>query len=110
MSFTESTYENAVIQLFESMGYTHIYAPDMGRADFSDRSWVAFCVTRWFASIAACRWRLSVRHSPKSAILRAAVSWRRTVPLREYLQDGVEVNIYRGWQRPARQLGASCGL
>lgn len=36
MSFTESTYENAVIQLFESMGYTHIYAPDMGRADFSD--------------------------------------------------------------------------
>lgn len=36
MSFTESTYESAVIQLFESMGYTHIYAPDMGRADFSD--------------------------------------------------------------------------
>ena len=36
MSFTESTYENAVIQLFESMGYTHIYAPDMGREDFSD--------------------------------------------------------------------------
>ena len=30
MSFTESTYENAVIQLFEGMGYTHIYAPDMG--------------------------------------------------------------------------------
>ena len=36
MPFTESTYENAVIQLFESMGYTHIYAPDMGREDFSD--------------------------------------------------------------------------
>ena len=36
MSFTESTYENAVIQLFEGMGYTHIYAPDMGREDFSD--------------------------------------------------------------------------
>ena len=36
MPFTESTYENAVVQLFESMGYTHIYAPDMGRADFSD--------------------------------------------------------------------------
>lgn len=34
--FTESTYENAVIQLFEGMGYTHIYAPDMGREDFSD--------------------------------------------------------------------------
>lgn len=34
MPFTESTYENAVIQLFESMGYTHIYAPDMER-DYS---------------------------------------------------------------------------
>ena len=34
--FTESTYENAVIQLFEGMGYTHIYAPEMGREDFSD--------------------------------------------------------------------------
>ena len=36
MPFTESTYENAIIQLFEGMGYTHIYAPDMGREDFSD--------------------------------------------------------------------------
>ena len=36
MSFTESTYENAVIQLFEGMGYTHIYAPDMGREDFTE--------------------------------------------------------------------------
>ena len=34
MPFTESTYENAVIQLFEDMGYTHIYAPDMER-DYS---------------------------------------------------------------------------
>ncbi len=34
--FTESTYENAVIQLFEGMGYTHIYAPDMGREDFTE--------------------------------------------------------------------------
>lgn len=31
MSFTESTYENAIIELFEGMGYTHIYAPDMER-------------------------------------------------------------------------------
>ncbi len=34
--FTESDYENAVIELFENMGYTHIYAPDMGRTDYSD--------------------------------------------------------------------------
>ena len=34
MSFTEDTYEQAVIELFENMGYNHIYAPDMDR-DYS---------------------------------------------------------------------------
>ena len=29
--FTEDTFEQAVIELFEHMGYTHIYAPDMVR-------------------------------------------------------------------------------
>lgn len=33
--FNESIYENAIIQLFEGMGYTHIYAPDLNREDFS---------------------------------------------------------------------------
>ena len=31
MSFTEENYENAIIQLFTSIGYTHIYAPDINR-------------------------------------------------------------------------------
>lgn len=35
MFFTEDTFEQAVIELLEGMGYTHIYAPDMGRADYS---------------------------------------------------------------------------
>ena len=29
MPFTESTFEQAIIQLFEVMGYIHIYAPVM---------------------------------------------------------------------------------
>ena len=33
--FTESTYESAVIELFTQMGYTHIYAPDLNRADYT---------------------------------------------------------------------------
>ena len=32
--FTEDTFEQAIIELFEKMGYTHIYAPDMVR-DYS---------------------------------------------------------------------------
>ena len=35
LSFTEDTFEQAVIELFENMGYTHIYAPDMDRTDYS---------------------------------------------------------------------------
>jgi type I restriction enzyme R subunit len=34
MHFTEELYEHAIIELFEKMGYTHIYAPDMER-DYS---------------------------------------------------------------------------
>ena len=35
MVFTEDTFEQAVIELFEGMGYTHVYAPDMSRSDYS---------------------------------------------------------------------------
>ena len=31
MSFTESHYENAILQLFQSMGYAYIYGPDVER-------------------------------------------------------------------------------
>lgn len=34
MNFTEEMFENAIIELFENMGYTHIYAPDLER-DYS---------------------------------------------------------------------------
>lgn len=37
MKFDEDTFEQAVIELFENMGYTHIYAPDMNRTDYSRR-------------------------------------------------------------------------
>ena len=32
--FTEDTYEQAIIELFQNMGYDHLYAPDMER-DYS---------------------------------------------------------------------------
>ena len=33
--FTEATFEQAVVELFETMGYTHIYGPDLGRTDYT---------------------------------------------------------------------------
>lgn len=35
MHFTEELFEQAVIELLQKMNYTHIYAPDMNREDFS---------------------------------------------------------------------------
>lgn len=35
MSFTESTYESAVIELSTNMGYTHVYVPDLNRTDYT---------------------------------------------------------------------------
>ena len=35
MLFNEDTFEQAVIELFENMGYTHIYAADMNRTEYS---------------------------------------------------------------------------
>lgn len=35
MHFTEDLFEQAVLELLEKMGYTHIYAPDMNRTDYS---------------------------------------------------------------------------
>ena len=30
-SFTEASYENSILELFEEMGYTHIYGPEVER-------------------------------------------------------------------------------
>ena len=29
--YTETDYENSVIELFENLGYTHVYGPDVVR-------------------------------------------------------------------------------
>ena len=34
MHFTVEMFEQAVLELLEKMGYTHIYAPDLNRTDY----------------------------------------------------------------------------
>ena len=31
ITFTEASYENSIIELFQGMGYNHIYGPDVER-------------------------------------------------------------------------------
>ena len=34
VNYTEANYENSIIELFENLGYTHVYGPDFYREDF----------------------------------------------------------------------------
>ena len=34
-TFTEADYENSIIELFENMGYRHVYGPDIDRDFYS---------------------------------------------------------------------------
>ena len=90
--FTESTYENAVIQLFEGMGYTHIYAPDMGREDFSDPLMDGVLrdalvrINRGLPTEAIGEAMAKIRNFDGGSLIEK----NRTFT--EYLQNGVEVN------------------
>ena len=35
MPYTEPSYETAIIQLFEKMGYSHVYGPDVENRNFN---------------------------------------------------------------------------
>ena len=39
MFFSEDTFEKAVLQIFEGLGYTHLYGPDLER-DYSSSAFV----------------------------------------------------------------------
>ena len=54
--FTEDTFEQAVIELFETMGYTHIYAPTPPA-----RCWMTGWRPACGGSMGPCRGRPSTR-------------------------------------------------
>lgn len=54
--FTESNYENAVLQLLnEELGYTYVYGPDVARV-ITRRSTRMFCFLPCSGSTAPCLW------------------------------------------------------
>lgn len=92
--YTEADYEAAVIELFTNMGYTHIYAPDMNREDYS--SPLLDDVLR------DCLVRLN-RHLPIDAIQEAIGKLKnfesgslvqKNMAFMDYLQNGIEVKYF----------------
>ena len=93
MSFTESNYENAIIELLQSMGYTHLYGPDVVR-DYSS--------ALYLPELEAALFRLNT-HLPSEAIhdARAKIQQldggalvQKNEVFTNYLQNGIAVKYF----------------
>lgn len=93
MLFNENTYEQAIIELFKNMGYSHIYAPELER-DYSSPIMEA--------TLLDCLVRLN-RGLPIEAIKEAISKLKnfdngslvqKNAVFMGYLQDGIEVKYF----------------
>ena len=101
MYFTENTYEQAIIELLQGMGYTHIYAPDMAR-DYTSPILEG--------TLLDCLVQIN-KGLPIEAIKEAIAKLKdfesgsivqKNAVFMGYLQDGVEVKYFnRGEERSA---------
>ena len=90
--FTEDTYEQAVIELFEGMGYEHIYAPDYDR-DYTS----PFLDAVLYGSLLRIN-----RNLPEEAVKEAILKLKnfdmgsllqKNIIFMDYLQNGITVKI-----------------
>lgn len=78
MHFTEDLFEQAVLELLEKMGYTHIYAPDMNRTDYSSPILEDVLRDSLVRLNKNCLWKPSMKLSPNLKALIPAVWFRGT--------------------------------
>lgn len=99
--YSESSYENAIIQLFEEMGYTHAYGPDIER-DYK----VPYYADELTAAL--CRLNPSLPDDAISDALYKLTNYengelvQKNAVFMDYLQNGVEVRYTeKGEERSA---------
>ena len=98
--YTEQSYENSVIELFQNMGYTHVYGPDIDNRDFNSPLYLDILED------SICRINPNV---PKSAIQEALFKIKnfdngellqQNKIFMDYLQNGITVKyLENGEQR-----------
>lgn len=93
MLFNENTYEQAIIELFKGMGYTHIYAPDMER-DYASpimEATLLDCLVRFNKGlpIEAIKEAISkLKNFDNGSLVQ------KNAVFMGYLQDGIEVKYF----------------
>lgn len=98
--YTEADYENSVIELFENMGYTHVYGPDIER-DFK---------SPLYDEVLEDSIRRLNPDMPEAAIADALYKLRnfengelvqKNAVFMDYLQNGIQVSYYDGGEHKA---------
>lgn len=98
MAYTEANYENAVIQLIEQLGYTHVYGPDVER-DYTDPLYSEVLEGALIAVNPGI---------PQAAINEALFKLRniengkleqRNIIFTDYLQNGIEVSFFHNGEQ-----------
>lgn len=98
MHYTEANYENAVIQLIEQLGYTHVYGPDVER-DYTDPLYSEVLEGALIAVNPGI---------PQAAINEALFKLRniengkleqRNIIFTDYLQNGIEVAYFHNGEQ-----------
>lgn len=98
--YTEADYESSVVELFENMGYTHVYGPDIER-DFS---------SPLFDEVLEDSIRRLNPTMPEPAIQDALYKLRnfengelvqKNAVFMDYLQNGIQVSYYDGSEHKA---------
>lgn len=97
---TEAGYENSVIELFQHMGYTHVYGPDIENRDFNSPLYLDILEDSLY--------RINPK-APKSAIQEALFKIKnfengellqQNITFMDYLQNGITVRyLENGEQR-----------
>ena len=102
MPYTEANYENAIIEVFrETLGYTHIYAPDLVR-DYTE--------PLYMDELLPALQRINPK-LPEAAITEAVYRLRsfeggsfqqKNVEFMKYLQNGISVDFYDGGEQDSK--------
>ena len=103
MPYTEANYENAVIQLIEQLGYTHVYGPDVER-DYTDPLYSEVLE----GSLIAVNPGI-----PQEAISEAIFKLRniengkleqKNIIFTDYLQNGIEVSFFHNGEQKFERI------
>ncbi len=108
MAYVEANYENAVIQLFVQLGYTHVYGPDVAR-DYTDPLYTDILEGALCAINPGLPQEAITEAIFKLKNIEAGRLEQKNCTFTEYLQNGIEVSFHhRGEQRYERVQLLDC--